>query len=67
MPEAEEIVNGLQAIVNDYSIFAIVWHVAFYALLIALLSKWVPSNRLLGGLAAVKGVPALPRAVCRLT
>jgi len=60
MPKAEEIVNGLQAIVNDYSIFAIVWHAVFYALLIALIARWAPSNRLLG---LFLGLPLISVAV----
>lgn len=26
MPKPQDILNGLQTIVNDYSIFAIIWH-----------------------------------------
>jgi len=48
MPKTEEIINGLQTIVNDYSTFAIIWHAVFYFLLAALITKWQPSNRLLG-------------------
>ncbi len=50
MLKAQEILNGLQNIVNEYGIFAIIWHVIFYALIIALVAKWQPSNRLLGTL-----------------
>ncbi|MCK7460673.1 MAG: hypothetical protein MZU84_00590 [Sphingobacterium sp.] len=45
MPKTDEILNGLQKIVNDYSLVAIIWHLVFYALLAALLFKWLPTNR----------------------
>ncbi len=48
MPKTEEIINGLQTIVNDYSFFAIVWHAVFYLLLAALIAKWQPSNKVFG-------------------
>jgi len=48
MPKTEEIIDGLQTIVNEYSTFAIIWHAVFYFLLAALITKWQPSNRLLG-------------------
>lgn len=48
MLKAEEIINGLQAIVNEYSFIAMIWHVAFYALIVALFAKWKPSSRILG-------------------
>jgi len=48
MPKTEEIINGLQSVVNDYSTFAIVWHAIFYFLLIGLIAKWQPSNKLFG-------------------
>ena len=48
MPKKEDIINGLQSIVNDYSTFAIIWHALFYLLLAALIFNWGPSNRLLG-------------------
>ena len=47
MPKTEEIINGLQSIVNDYSTFAIIWHAVFYFLLAGLIAKWQPSNKLL--------------------
>lgn len=46
MPKTDEIINGLQKIVNDYSTIAIIWHVIFYALIAALIFKWMPTNRL---------------------
>lgn len=46
MPKTEVILNGLQKIVNDYSTIAIIWHVIFYALIAALIFKWMPTNRL---------------------
>lgn len=48
MSRTEEILNGLQSIVNNYSTFAIIWHAVFYLLLAALIAKWQPSNKLLG-------------------
>jgi hypothetical protein len=53
MPKTDEIINGLQTIVNDYTAFAIVWHVVFYFLLAALIAKWLPSNKLLGFLICI--------------
>jgi hypothetical protein len=47
MPNSSEILAGLQAIANDYKVIAIIWHAIFYILLIALIAKWKPSNRLL--------------------
>lgn len=47
MPQTDQILEGLQAIVNNYSLFSIIWHAVFYVLLIALLAKWKPSNKLL--------------------
>ena len=48
MPKTEEIINGLQSIVNDYSTFAIIWHAVFYFLMAGLIAKWQPSNKLFG-------------------
>jgi hypothetical protein len=48
MPKTEEIINGLHTIVNDYSIFAIIWHAVFYFLIAGLIAKWHPSNKLFG-------------------
>jgi hypothetical protein len=48
MPKTEDILNGLQTIVNEYSTFAIIWHALFYLLLAALIAKWQPSNKLFG-------------------
>jgi len=53
MPKTEEILNGLQKIVNDYSTIAFIWHVIFYALIAALIFKWLPSNRFFGLLICV--------------
>lgn len=46
MPKTEEILSGLQGIVNNYSSIAIVWHVVLYALIVALLARWLPTSRL---------------------
>jgi hypothetical protein len=47
MPKTEDIINGLQSIVNNYSAFAIVWHAVFYLLIVAILFLYLPSNRIL--------------------
>jgi len=48
MPKTEEILNGLQKIVSDYPTIAFIWHVIFYALIVALMFRWLPTNRLFG-------------------
>ncbi len=48
MPNTEEILNGLQTIVDNQSATAILWHIVFYFLIICFLVNWHPSNRLLG-------------------
>jgi len=50
MLKSQEIISGLYSIANDNSLFAIIWHVIIYFLLLALVAKWMPSNRLLGTL-----------------
>jgi hypothetical protein len=50
MPKAEEILDGLHAIANDYVTLAKIWHLLFYVLIIALLAGWTPSNQLLGSI-----------------
>ena len=47
MPKTEEILNGLQAIVYNHSVIAIIWHIAFYFFIICLFVKWHPSNKLM--------------------
>ena len=47
MPKPQDIRNGLQAIVINYSNFAIIWHIIFYLLIAAIILNWEPSNRLL--------------------
>jgi hypothetical protein len=46
MPKTEDIISGLHSIANQYSAFAIFWHVAFYLLIAFLAAKWQPSNML---------------------
>ena len=46
MLKAEEIIRGLHSIANQYSAFAIFWHVIFYLLIALLIAQWQPSNRL---------------------
>ena len=53
MPKPQEILNGLQSIVTNYSRYAILWHMVFYFLIIALILKWTPSNRLMGVLISL--------------
>ncbi len=45
MLKSEDIINGLQAIVNEYTGVAITWHVLFYCLIAAFAFKWEPSTR----------------------
>ena len=47
MMEAQEIINGLQRIVDKYSVFAIAWHAVLYVFIIALVAKWKPSGKLM--------------------
>lgn len=60
MPNKEEILNGLQTIVNNYTALAIIWHVIFYILLAGLLFVWRPSNKLL---ALIISLPVLSVAI----
>jgi len=48
MPKTEDIINGLQSIVNNYTTFAIIWHAVFYFLLAGLLARFQPSNKIFG-------------------
>jgi hypothetical protein len=48
MLKSEDILNGLQSIVNDYSTVAIIWHAVFYILIAAFIAKWEPSNKIFG-------------------
>jgi len=50
MPKTQEILNGLQTIVDNHSFIAIIWHIFFYLLIIALVANWRPSNKVLGTL-----------------
>lgn len=47
MIKSEEIIAGLQAIVNNNVIIATLWHVAIYGLIISLFFNWNPSNKLM--------------------
>jgi hypothetical protein len=53
MPSAQEILDGLAAIANDWRTLAIVWHLAFGAGLIALALGWRPGRRFAGTLLAI--------------
>lgn len=46
--KSTDIINGLETIANQYSYIAVIWHILFYSLIIALLFKWEPSNKLFG-------------------
>lgn len=48
MPESEEILKGLQTIVDQYTLIAIVFHIVLYLFIAALLLKWKPTDRLFG-------------------
>ena len=50
MTSSQQILSGIQAIVNEYSSIAIIWHVLFYILFAALILRWKPSNRVLSAL-----------------
>ena len=47
MLKAQDIINGLQGIADKFSGLALLWHLLFYTLIIALIAGWVPSARLL--------------------
>jgi hypothetical protein len=47
MPKTEEILNGLQTIVDNQTVIAISWHIAFYFFIICLLVKLILFNRAL--------------------
>ncbi len=46
MPSSNEILSGLTFSANMFRPFAIIWHLIFFALIVALLTRWKPSNRL---------------------
>lgn len=47
MIKSEEIIAGLQAIVNNYSLISTLWHIVIYVLIILLIFGWHPSNKLM--------------------
>jgi hypothetical protein len=47
MPKTQEILNTLTYIANNYSVFAIVWHIVLYFFIISLFTKWAPSIKTL--------------------
>ena len=47
MIKSEEIVAGLQTIVNNNVLIATLWHIAIYGLIISLSFQWNPSNKLM--------------------
>jgi hypothetical protein len=48
-----DILQGLETIANQYVWIATLWHILFYSLIIALIAKWEPSNKLLGILLCI--------------
>jgi len=60
MLKSEDIIKGLQSIVNNYSAFAIIWHGIIYILIAALIMKWEPTNRTLG---MIMSLPILSVAI----
>lgn len=46
MPTIDQIISGLAYIVNEYSLFAILWHAAIYILITALILKKLPTDKL---------------------
>ena len=60
MPSPDALLTQLGAIANDWRWLAIVWHVAFAGLLLALLVGWRPRARLLG---LILGAPLLSVSV----
>jgi hypothetical protein len=46
MLTSQEIIAGLQSIVNNNFKIAIIWHIILYVMITGLLFKWVPTNRL---------------------
>jgi hypothetical protein len=53
MIKAQDILTGLHAIANNYKSYAIIWHVIFYVFIIALIARWVPSNKLIAALTCI--------------
>lgn len=53
MPKADEIISGLQSVVDTNSRIAILWHVVFYILIAALIFQWKPSDKLMGLLLTI--------------
>lgn len=47
MTRIDQILSNVQSIVNEFSLFAVIWHAFFYFLIAALLLRWSPSNKLL--------------------
>jgi len=56
MLKSQDIIDGLQIIVNEYTLFSTIWHIVFYVLIVALIAKWKPSNKLF---AILTCLPAL--------
>jgi len=53
MPKSEEIISTLHSLSNNYSFVAILWHAIVIVFAIMLMTKWNPSNRLMGVLISL--------------
>lgn len=53
MPSPDSILSDLTLSANQYSLYAVIWHVLFLAFIIALLLKWRPTNRIAGILLTI--------------
>ena len=56
MPTAEQILEGLRQISNNFQLFAVIWHIILFGMIAGLLTSWKPSNKLLSSLL---GIPLL--------
>lgn len=56
MPDKQEILAGLYAIANNYTLIAIFWHIIIFLIVLALILRWKPSNKLFSTLL---GFPVL--------
>lgn len=48
MTSIEQILSSVQSTVDKFWIIAVIWHVLFYSLIVALLLKWSPPKKLSG-------------------
>ncbi|MBL9016866.1 MAG: hypothetical protein JNL83_21945, partial [Myxococcales bacterium] len=50
MPTADQILQGLTAVANDWMLVAVAWHLVIGAALVAVLLGWRPGPRLAASL-----------------